>query len=451
MESVSLYSEARNEYIKQLSTWIVPPLVEFFRKEYGSIAEREGRRVMPIFQTWCSEIPKWNQDVIDTHVGALLDSCRCDYVEELMTAVFIAHTKMLTSIRISTRQKKLQITLPKLDHFLHRVFVECARSFWKAPFLFSDEFSPIERQKNILQLESMCTEALSSAVRSLLPVKSILRDYLEDDEEFPTMKSKSKREKEESDSEEEKPVKKRSKHDSDSEEEAPTKTHSTHEDDSDEEIRTIKHSKRKTSSDIQDTDVPAEDVKMIGGDKHSIPYVENKAPIEIPQPIVLEKEPCMTVEEVVDIPTADHVESDSIIKSLPDTNTIETAEELTGAAKLHSILESIEANPPEPLSGGSMDAIEIDTAPSVRFSDYETVFDEKSNTNEIRYAPKLSVEEIPDEWGPKLEISDTTEGLGDLEIEDLEPTSKPQPMKPVSQQEEEDVDIPLNMDEFEQL
>ena len=131
MESVSLYSEARNEYLKQLSTWIVPPLVEFFRKEYNSISAREGsKRAMGAFQEFCATVPRWNQDVIDTHIGVLLDTCRCDYVEELMTAVFIAHTKMLTAIRVSPRQKKLQITLPKLDHFLHRVFTECARSFW---------------------------------------------------------------------------------------------------------------------------------------------------------------------------------------------------------------------------------------------------------------------------------------------------------------------------------
>ena len=199
MESVSLYSEARNEYLKQLSSWIVPPLVEFFRKEYNSISAREGsKRAMSAFQEFCSTVPRWNQDVIDTHIGVLLDTCRCDYVEELMTAVFIAHTKMLTAIRVSPRQKKLQITLPKLDHFLHRVFTECARSFWKAPFLFADELTPIEKQKNVLQAEAMCTESLSGAVRSLLPVKSILRDYLnEDEEEEEEVVHKSKKEDEE--------------------------------------------------------------------------------------------------------------------------------------------------------------------------------------------------------------------------------------------------------------
>ena len=130
MENASLYSEARNEYLKQMSTWIVPPLVEFFRKEYNTLAESEGKRVMSSFQTYCSEVPLWNQDVIDSNIGIILDNCRCDYMEELMTAVFIAYTKMLTAIRVNSRQKKLQITLPKLDHFLHRVFIECARSFW---------------------------------------------------------------------------------------------------------------------------------------------------------------------------------------------------------------------------------------------------------------------------------------------------------------------------------
>ena len=183
MESVSLYSEARNEYMKQLSTWIVPPLVEFFRKEYNSIRSREGKRAMVAFQEFCATVPRWNQDVIETNINIILDNCRCDYVEELMTAVFIAHTKMLTAIRVNGRQKKLQITLPKLDHFLHRVFVECARAFWKAPFLFAEDSSPVTMQKNLLQAESMTIEALGGAVRSLLPVKNILRDYLDDDEE----------------------------------------------------------------------------------------------------------------------------------------------------------------------------------------------------------------------------------------------------------------------------
>jgi hypothetical protein len=104
-------------------------------------------------------------------------------MEELMTAVFVAHTKVLTAVRLSTKQKKLSITVPKLDHFVHRIFRETARAFWKTPFLFMDGNNVVERQKNVLQIEAAATEAITTAVRSLLPVKQILKDYLEDDED----------------------------------------------------------------------------------------------------------------------------------------------------------------------------------------------------------------------------------------------------------------------------
>jgi hypothetical protein len=104
-------------------------------------------------------------------------------MEELMTAVFIAHTKVLTAVRLSTKQKKLSIVVPKLDHFIHRIFREASRTFWKSPFLFIDTGNVMERQKNILQVEALASEAIVTAVRGLLPVKQILRDYLEDDQE----------------------------------------------------------------------------------------------------------------------------------------------------------------------------------------------------------------------------------------------------------------------------
>ena len=181
MDSVATYSEARNEYMKQLSTWIVPFMINHYRTLWLNSTKAGSQKAMLIFQEKCAEVPKWNQDTISEHVNNLLDNCRCDYLEELMAAVFIAHTKVLIAIRVSSKHKKLQITLPKLDHFLHKIFTECARAFWKIPYLFLDEHKPIEMQKNMLQAEAMCTEAITSAVRSLLPIKNILAEYLSDD------------------------------------------------------------------------------------------------------------------------------------------------------------------------------------------------------------------------------------------------------------------------------
>jgi hypothetical protein len=186
MENVATYSEARSEYTKQLATFVVPPVVGWFQKLWVQCAV-DRQRSLSTFQTECEEVARWNQDRITDEVRALLERSGCDYMEELMTAVFIAHTKVLTAVRLTTKQKKLSITVPKLDHFIHRVFRESARSFWKSPFLFMTDSGVVERQKNLLQIEGLAIEAITTAVRGLLPVKQILADYLGEDEEIVDM------------------------------------------------------------------------------------------------------------------------------------------------------------------------------------------------------------------------------------------------------------------------
>lgn len=369
MENISIYSEARNEYVKQLSTWVVPPLVEFFRDEYERLSETEGRGVMRAFQNFCAEVPRWNQDVIDANINKILDNCRCDYIEELMTAVFIAHTKMLTAIRVSSKQKKLSITLPKLDHFLHRVFTECARAFWKAPFLFADSGSAIEKQKNILQAESLCIDAVSGAVRSLLPVKNILRDYLD-----------------ESDSDEESVIdvkkKKAAKEDSDSEEDTVIP-------------EPIAAPTGPFGAKAIDEPIGVEAVEL----EPQTPPTPKATPVVIQK---LDSGPQTPVQTV----------------SNHEVKTIETIAPV--------LIEKLEtsADPPKLL---------IDTEPAVHFTPYDTVFDEnKPGVSEIRYSEKVSVEDKPpSNWGifgddddeeevPKISISSSSSSLGLDDIEDLD-------------------------------
>jgi Sec-independent protein translocase protein TatA len=454
MESVSLYSEARNEYLKQLSTWVIPPMVEFFRHEYSSIVARDGhKRAMAVFQEFCSTVPKWNQDIIESNVNTLLENCRCDYIEELMTAVFIAHTKMLTAIRVNSKQKKLQITLPKLDHFLHRIFIECARSFWKAPFLFSEELMPIERQKNILQLESMATEALSSAVRSLLPIKTILRDYMNDDD---------------SSSEEEAPSKSSSKKSRASKAQVSSDSESSDSSDTEDEDNTMLH---ELKSDLQSIppallsaplEMPTAHVEPVVpsavDDLDNLPLssllppaVEPSLPEPIPEPMFepMEKKTPITIEKLDTPPEAPAVHE--------STHAVDAAE-----VKINDVfLQKDPELPTVPATNPNPPQLVIDTEPSVHFTPYDTVFDEnKSEISEIRYAPKVSVEDKPpSNWGmsfedddmddlPKLSISNNASSLGLDEIVDLD---APAPAITDTIQPD-DIDEPLTISgDFEEL
>ena len=185
MESpdISVYGEAKGEYTRQLCVFLVPALETYILTllEEAKVQAPSPQKVLWQFQTLLQGIPDWNQDKVLKETGKIQNDCNCDYLEELLTAVFIAHTKVLSAIRLTTRQKKLQITIPKMDHFIHRLLSESARSLWTNAYLFADT-NAIEKQKNFRQVSSLLNDSVLQAIRGLLPVKSILREYLHDEE-----------------------------------------------------------------------------------------------------------------------------------------------------------------------------------------------------------------------------------------------------------------------------
>jgi hypothetical protein len=181
----SVYSEAKSEYTKQLTQFVVPAFHRFFMGclQQAATEEPQLKRQLWKFQELLSQIPEWNMDKVQREIQRLVTEINCDYLEELVTAVFIAHTKILTAIRIGNKNKRVQITIPKLEHFLHRSLSECSRLLWSSAYLFNTELSPVEKQKNHRQIEQLLHDGIAQAIRGLLPVKNILKDYLAEPED----------------------------------------------------------------------------------------------------------------------------------------------------------------------------------------------------------------------------------------------------------------------------
>jgi hypothetical protein len=181
---VGVYSDARSEYTKQLCVFLVPAYFQFFINLLEkSKSTAEPKKFLWQFQTYLNEIPEWNMEKVSNEIGAIQNNCGCDYLEDLLTAVFIAHTKVLTAIRISSKQKKVQINVPKVEHFLYKVLCESSKLLWGSTYLFSDSISSIEKQKNYRNVEGLLNEAVIQAVRAMVPVKSILKDFVSQDGE----------------------------------------------------------------------------------------------------------------------------------------------------------------------------------------------------------------------------------------------------------------------------
>jgi hypothetical protein len=187
--SAAIYSEAKSEYTKQLVFNFQPVLLRFFLDRFTEVKTSEhvvskSKSALSEFQESLSQIPEWNLDKVQRETALLLENIHCDYIEDLITAVFIAHTKILSAIRLHAKpRRRIQITVPKPDHFMHRAMSECSRLMWSNIYLFSDSVSSLDRQKNMTEVNRFLEEGILQAIRNLLPVKSILRDSLQEDDD----------------------------------------------------------------------------------------------------------------------------------------------------------------------------------------------------------------------------------------------------------------------------
>lgn len=186
--SAAIYSEAKSEYTGQLVFNFQPTLLRFFLDRFAEVktlpnVTSKTKSALSAFQDSLSQIPEWNLDKVHSETTRLLEAIQCDYIEDLITAVFIAHTKILSAIRLHSKpRRKINITVPKADHFMHRTMSECSRFLWSNVYLFDDTVSSVDRQKNMNEVNRLLENGILQAIRNLLPVKSILRDSLQEDD-----------------------------------------------------------------------------------------------------------------------------------------------------------------------------------------------------------------------------------------------------------------------------
>ena len=72
-------------------------------------------------------VPLFSESLLDEETERIKKTSGCDYLEDLLTCVHITHVKILTSVRVSQQQKKIDIEVPKLNNFIHKIYIELAR------------------------------------------------------------------------------------------------------------------------------------------------------------------------------------------------------------------------------------------------------------------------------------------------------------------------------------
>jgi hypothetical protein len=188
--NVAVLVDAKEEYTKQLVSILKPCIYQGIKSIYmdaKDICHQDNSpdNVLMVFQDLLSRIPKWSQDIISKEYDRISSASKCDYIDDLLKVVYVSHIKVLTIVHSAQKNKKISIKVPSGSHFIHLCYIECAREFWKDPYLFSDRVSKYEHQKNMRDSENMISECIAETIRKQLPVRHILKEFLnEPDEEI---------------------------------------------------------------------------------------------------------------------------------------------------------------------------------------------------------------------------------------------------------------------------
>jgi len=183
--NISTLHESRNEWAARLITILTPVIIDGYRSILDEAIKlckdnNENDKYLMTFQNFISRIPKWNPNIIELEKKRICEKSGCAYLEDLVTCVHIIQLKILTAMRVGQKQKKIDINIPKLDDFIHKVYINVARKVYRNVYLFEINIPPLQIQKHNRELEIIIQECILNTLRESVPVEAILKAYMDE-------------------------------------------------------------------------------------------------------------------------------------------------------------------------------------------------------------------------------------------------------------------------------
>jgi len=186
---VPTLQSSQQEWALRLTRVIHPLLYEgvqaMFQEAIGICKQSEEEdKYLMTFQNILSRIPKWNEEIIKKETSRIIEKSGCSYLDDLLTCVHIAQLKILSSIRTGKSQKKVEIDIPKLNGFIHKVYIHISRELYSNVYLFEKDIAPLVFQQNRSKVNEIIKESILNAIRDSIPVEQLLRAYLDETTDF---------------------------------------------------------------------------------------------------------------------------------------------------------------------------------------------------------------------------------------------------------------------------
>jgi primosomal protein N'' len=174
MDNLNILVEARKEYLGQLCIIMCPAMIEVFQDMYDEATKlSKGRKTLIMYQKLLKEVPNWSNAMSKQHSDNITN--RCAWYSDLLAAVFVACTKILSAVRLKSDNKKIALKLPSNEVFIQTCYNNVAKDLYRDPYILHEEQNEYVRDEILNKRFSACIEA---TVKELIPVQEILQTYM---------------------------------------------------------------------------------------------------------------------------------------------------------------------------------------------------------------------------------------------------------------------------------
>lgn len=186
--NTNLLNDSKNEWSIRLMNILCGHVIDGFRSIFNEALEvceqnDEPEKYLMTFQNFLSRIPKWNQSMVENECKRIKEVSKCDYLEDLITCVHVIQLKILSCVRTSNQNKKIDINIPDFNRYLHNVYINVARKLYSNIYLFQIDISPLEQQKHNREFEVIVQSCILNTIRDNIPIDELLRQYIDETQE----------------------------------------------------------------------------------------------------------------------------------------------------------------------------------------------------------------------------------------------------------------------------
>ena len=169
--------DCKNNYINKLTFIVTEPIKQkiFTIYDYSKqlcITNNNKQNVLKQFQNELVLVSKWDNTTVTEQISNICNFKNINYLDELLKAIFISNNKIINLIH---NENIVNIEIPNTKLFMHTLYINIAREFWKNPYVFYHNHNHQQKIDNDIKIDLIISNNILHTIEYFLPIEDVVK------------------------------------------------------------------------------------------------------------------------------------------------------------------------------------------------------------------------------------------------------------------------------------